>query len=105
MSRLSEAKNVNIEHILFEVGQEVKRATQLHKAMNSPHEAHSVIEEEFDEFWDEVKRFNLPKGRDSRPQMREELVQLAAMAVRAITDVLDKPSEEANVPDLQDPGR
>jgi len=29
------------------------------------------------------------KGRDTRPQMREELIQLAAMAIRAISDVID----------------
>jgi formiminotetrahydrofolate cyclodeaminase len=44
----------------------------------------------------EVKAYNLPKGRDTRPKMREELIQLAAMAVRAITDVIDKPEEVSN---------
>ena len=84
-------KDSNIRSIIEEVLGEVLRATSIHKPMNSPHEAHSVIEEEFDEFWDEVKQYNLPKGRDTRPRMREELVQLAAMVVRAISDVIDRP--------------
>lgn len=88
--RLTE-KQINILQIAAEVKEEVLRATALHSPMHSPHEADSVIREEYEEFWDEVKRFNLPKGRDSRPQMREELIQLAAMAVRAISDVIDLP--------------
>jgi hypothetical protein len=84
-------KEVNLREIVSEVFNEVNRATRLHAPMNSPHEAESVIREEFEEFWDEVKAYNLPKGRDTRPAMREELVQLAAMAVRAISDVIDKP--------------
>jgi len=87
-------KESNITQIIGEIQAEVLRATRLHAPMNSPHEASSVILEEYEEFWDEVKKFNLPKGRDTRPAMREELIQLAAMAIRAITDVIDKPSAE-----------
>ncbi len=84
-------KIINIGNIIDEVRQEVLRAAKLHAPMNSPHEAESVIREEFEEFWDEVKKYNLPKGRDTRPAMREELIQLAAMAIRAVSDVIDKP--------------
>ena len=87
-------KESNIAQIIGEIQAEVLRATRLYAPMNSPHEASSVILEEYEEFWDEVKAFNLPKGRDTRPAMREELIQLAAMAIRAITDVIDKPSAE-----------
>src|SRR5271166_3874277 len=93
---LTPEKAMNISTILAEIGEEVMRATSMYLPLNSPHEAHSVIEEEFDEFWDEVKAYNLRKGRDTRPRMREELIQLAAMAVRAVTDVIDngKPTGE-----------
>ena len=58
--------------------------------MNSPHEAAAVIREEFDEYWDEVKKHNTSKpDRDTRPRQREELIQLAAMCIRAITDTID----------------
>ena len=85
----TDAKSFNIRNIVAEVTHEVLRATKMFKPMNSPHEASAVILEEYDEFWDEVKAFNLRKGRDNRPRMREELIQLAAMAVRAITDTID----------------
>jgi len=84
-----DAKTLNIQNIVNEVEREVLRATTMYDTINSPHEADSVIREEYEEFWDEVKAFNMRKGRDTRPKMREELIQLAAMAVRAITDVID----------------
>lgn len=86
---LTPEKEINIAKIVTEVAAEVVRASSLFDPMNSPHEAHSVIEEEYDEYWDEVKAFNPRKGRDTRPRQREELIQLAAMAVRAITDTID----------------
>lgn len=87
-------KEYNIRNIVNEVEMEANRASRLHAPMNSPHEAASVIREEFEEYWDEVKKFNLLKGRDTRPAMREELIQLAAMAIRAVTDTIDKPRAE-----------
>jgi hypothetical protein len=83
----------NVVGIADEIVKEVLRAASLHAPMHSPHEADSVIREEYEEFWDEVKAFNLPKGRDTRPAMRAELIQLAAMAIRAISDIIDKPNE------------
>ena len=81
---------IRIHQIAGEVERELIRAKKLHPSrMHNPHEAHSVIQEEFEEFWDEVKAFNLPKGRDTRDKMREELIQLAAMAMRAILEVTD----------------
>ncbi len=97
MSITAEKAN-NIRHIVGEVLNEVMRASSMYLPMNSPHEAHSVIEEEFDEFWDEVKAYNLRKGCDTRPRMREELVQLAAMAVRAVTDVIDNGKADRRSP-------
>lgn len=86
---LSPEKEVNIAKIGMEVIAEVVRASKMFDPMNSPHEAHSVIEEEFDEYWDEVKKYNPRKNRDTRPRQREELIQLAAMAIRAISDTID----------------
>jgi hypothetical protein len=93
---LTPEKARQISTIGAEVMAEVMRATSMYLPLNSPHEAYSVIKEEFDEFWDEVKAYNLRKGRDTRPRMREELIQLAAMAIRAVTDVIDngKPTGE-----------
>lgn len=62
---------------------------ELHEAMlkhptgmRGVHEAYAVILEELDEVWDEVKA-----KKPDLEKMRKELVQVAAMAVRAIIDL------------------
>lgn len=71
--------------LLLEIGSEVQTAEAKHKPLNSPHEAYAVILEELQEFWLEVMR----KDEDRRPEaMRLELVQAAAMCIRAIRDVI-----------------
>ncbi len=60
---------------------ESHRAAQLFTPFNSPHEGFAVLLEEVDELWAEVK------SRDrSGAAMREEAVQVAAMALRFLTD-------------------
>lgn len=49
---------------------------------NSNHEGFSVLKEEVDELWDEVKR-----KHPSKEQMREEAVQIGAMALRFINEL------------------
>ena len=82
----------SIAHKLSEeVAKEVMRAQLLFQPIYSPHEALGIIREEYAEFEQEVYRYNLNKGRDTRPAMRAELIQLAAMALRTIHDVIDRP--------------
>jgi hypothetical protein len=69
-----------IDDVLAMIRAEVIKATAKHSPMTSAHEGHSVIEEEFDEMWDEIKVDNLPRAR-------RECVQLGAMAVRFLLDV------------------
>lgn len=69
---------------LQEVASELQRARLFHKPLNSAHEAYSVILEEIDEFWDEVKK---KRSERNHCNMRKELVQIAAMAVRALSDL------------------
>jgi hypothetical protein len=108
---------MTIYNLTLEVGKELERAMTLFEPMHSPHEALGVIQEEFDEFKDEVYAFNPTKpGRDNRPRQREELIQLAAMALRAVHDTIDhgkvypkpvekmKPREECSCPDCMEPG-
>ena len=69
---------------LCDVQAEVIRAQAKHpRPFSSLHEAHSVLREEFDEFWDEVKKQHTDKSAT-----RTELVQVAAMAVRALVELL-----------------
>ena len=104
----TELRYQRVDRILKEVGNELYRALKLHPSgFHSPHEMHSTIEEEFDEVWDEVKAYNLPKGRDTRPAMRAELIQLAAMAVRGILEVTDanRQSQPLPVKDVEATGK
>jgi hypothetical protein len=79
--------NGKLSTILGEVGDELTQATSNHGPLNSAHEAYAVIMEEVCEFWDEVK---LKHNLRSKDRMREELIQIAAMAVRTIIDVVDQ---------------
>jgi hypothetical protein len=69
---------------LHQVRQELRRAEGQHPPLHSAHEAIAVILEEFEEFKQEVW-----KRTDARDpvKMRTELVQIAAMAIRAIEDL------------------
>jgi hypothetical protein len=81
--------------LALEVAKEVTRARNLFPAsMHSPHEAAFVIEEEWEEYRQEVFKHNMTKpGRDTRQRQREELIQLAAMCMRAIIDTIDAVKE------------
>jgi hypothetical protein len=73
------------------IAAETKRAMGLHAPLHSAHEAHSVILEELEEFWDDVKvnPKKLSEGqRVARLEhMRGELTQTAAMCLRALVDL------------------
>lgn len=81
------------QQLALEVADEVARARSMFPAIYSPHEGLAIIREEYLEFEDEVWQHNLFKKRDHRPQMRTELIQLAAMALRTILDTIDKDGE------------
>jgi hypothetical protein len=75
-----------VEQILNEVHEEIVRAMQKHpKSFNSPHEGYAVIQEELDELWETVKA---DFGRAT--VAREEAIQVAAMAVRYVLDLIGK---------------
>ena len=68
---------------LSAISMELLRARSIHpKAHNSPHESYGIIKEEFSEFFDEVR-----KKRHNKPNMKKELIQTAAMCIRAIEDL------------------
>lgn len=64
------------------------RARKLHNGPYDAHHAYSIILEELDEFWDEVR-----KKQHDRPAMRVELLHIAAMAQRAATELFGKEGE------------
>ena len=92
-----EIERLNASILSQEVANEVARARELFPPIASLHESLGIIREEYLEFEKEVFAFNLTKNRDTRPAARTELIQLAAMAVRTILDVIDKEEDQPAV--------
>lgn len=67
-----------------QVANELGRAISKFPSFNSGHEGWAVIKEELDELWDCVRE-NQPYGKEAR----EEAIQVAAMALRYIHDLID----------------
>ncbi len=72
-----------IVRIADDIREEVCLSMSLHNPLNSDHEAYSVIMEEIEEYWEEVKKKRAERNRDN---MRKELIQIAAMCIRTIVD-------------------
>ncbi len=70
--------------ILDAVESEVDRATALHGPFRSAHEGYAVLLEEVEELWAEVRK---RRGERSASRLREESIQIAAMAVRFVRDL------------------
>lgn len=77
---------LSLNDVLFEIGKEVSSAEAKWPPMNSAHEAYAVLLEEVHELWDHVRTNQ--KRRDQEA-MRSEAIQVAAMAVRFVRDVID----------------
>lgn len=74
-----------IKFILCRMGGEFEEAVYLkgHKPFNSYHEGKAVIEEEFEELWEEIKKKNPDKAK-----LKAEVLQVGAMALRFYYDLL-----------------
>lgn len=68
--------------IALEIAAEVERAELMHKPLNSPHEAWSVIFEELEELREHVRA---DTGRS--PAARHEAIQTAAMGLRYVLNL------------------
>ena len=80
--RVTAAVTAKELEVLAEVGVELRRARALHDPMHSPHEGYAVLKEEVDELWEAIK--------DNDPTAaRVEAIQVAAMAVRFLLDVVE----------------
>jgi hypothetical protein len=77
-----------------EIDTELSKARNGHAPQNSAHEGYAVLLEEVDELWDEVKKNG--RIRDAA-KMRKEAIQVAAMAIRFIQDVIDEPARRKAV--------
>ncbi len=82
-SSLKSSQGACVAFFSEDMENEFHRAIRLHSnAFNSPHEAYAVILEEVDEFWDECKKKEVDQSA-----MRIELIQIAAMCLRASVDL------------------
>ena len=70
------------------VRRELDRARSLHpRPINSFHEGSAVLKEEYEEFWEEVRRRGNKRDLFA---VADELVQVAAVAQRIYEDVLQR---------------
>ena len=98
---VDEAGELNPEDapsVVGEVLDELRKARQKFAPMHGPHEGYAVILEELEELWQEVKRKDRVTGL-----MRAEAVQVAAMALRFISDVCDQPDTKIGGTDDDSP--
>lgn len=79
MKRLTKQELRAIDSALAEIRAEMIKAYTMHGGFYSAHEGASVIREEHDEFWDEIRADNMPFAR-------KECVQLGAMALKFLVD-------------------
>lgn len=67
------------------IAKEADRAAKKFPIFNSAHEGYAVLLEEVEELWDEIKLKSADRDDD---KMLLEAVQVGAMAVRFITDII-----------------
>lgn len=84
--RAAQYDEVLLGELMGEVRAELAAAS-IWSAMNSAHEGYGVLLEEVDELWDCVK--TKQKNRDL-VKMRQEAIQVAAMALRFALDVCNE---------------
>ena len=76
-------ENEKLHDIIHEVYEELKKAMTSHQSMFDAHHGYAIILEELDEAWYEIKC-------NDNVRTREEMIQVAAMALRFLHDVSDK---------------
>ena len=69
---------------IAEMGTEYFNATKRYPPMCSAHEGFAILKEEVDELWEEVKK---KPSRVDQEALRQECIQVGAMAIRFYTDV------------------
>jgi len=78
---------MNRETAIELVTEELNRASAKFGPMLSFHDGHSVIREEFEELWEEVRKRN-----PDNDKLIKEAVQVAAMAIRFLVDLCEEPA-------------
>jgi|GEM_PF-1440567 hypothetical protein len=84
LTTLTQLQHNHLSVILDQVRCEIVKARAKHAPMRGRHEGYAVMLEEVDEVWDEIKK----KDCDWNA-LRKELIQVAAMAVCMIAEVVE----------------
>ena len=74
---------MNLNKITGSMVKECKYGMDNFPKFVSYHEGYAVLKEELDELWDEIK------GSQNKDRLREEAIQVGAMAIRFINDLLE----------------
>ena len=69
------------KEMLDEISAEIHNARQKYRRISSLHEAHSIIMEEFEEFWSAVK------NKEELERIRKELIQVIVASIMTLEDV------------------
>ena len=69
------------KEMLDEISAEIYEASQKYGKISSLHEAHSIIMEEFDEFWFDIK------NKENLEMTRKELIQVISACMMALEDL------------------
>jgi len=72
------------ESVLHEAANQLRVVTEAHGPFASAHEAVSIIREELDELWDEVRK---KEGMRNRVTLRNEAIDIAVAALRFAAQV------------------
>jgi hypothetical protein len=77
---------MNRPDLLSKVSAEVDRARSLYPRFNSLHVGYAVMLEEVEELWEMIRK---SKELNADDRMRDEAIQIAAMAIRFIEDLYE----------------
>ena len=75
-----------VDKTLSAIKAEMMSASEKYPRFHSVHEGYAVLLEEVEELWDEIKK---KRSKRDTEAMRAEAIQVAAMSVRFIYDLLD----------------
>lgn len=63
-------------------------ASKKHIPFHSPHEGYAIIQEELDELWGAIRKTR--HFRERGKEMRIEAIQIGAMAIRFLVDLIEE---------------
>ena len=69
-----------VDNVLIEIVLAYSKARQKHAPMHSPHEGYAIIKEEFDELWQEVRKWQPFPVQTSNALTEEEIREVEVWA-------------------------